>query len=1078
MGSGPVDNPETMHDALVGRTKELNELRSAVDASVGGAGALVLVAGVPGIGKTRLVEAAATYAAAAGADVLRATCWEGPTAAFWPWAQLLRDRVGAGGAPEVVRLTDARLTSDEDVTSAGDAEPARVALFDAAARAVRALAARRPLVCVVDDLHWADVPSLRLLEVLARDVHRERLLIIGTFRDVELARGTEVAAALERLSAVGSVVHLDGLNIEDVSELLRSVQPDLPIDIAGVVHDRTGGNPLFVRELARLLAVRGGSTDPASLAVPPGINSVLERRLARLSQRCNEFLSMAAVFGHEFRSDVIGRVLDLSVDDTLAMIDEALTSQLVVDTGRVGRYAFSHALVRDVLYNAIPLPQRARSHAAAAGALPTGLETSDAELAHHHLLAATPDHAAKAIDHSVSAARIALDRLAYEDAVAHLRRALDALEIAPDDDRRMSVLLELGDALIRAGDMPGARATFSDIATYARMRDRPDDLARAALGLGAGLTGFEIRMADQAQVELLEEALERLGPQDSPLRARALARLSVALSYRESIERRTLIAADAVDMARLVADEAVLAAALAAYCDAIAGPADTERRIAAATEIVEIAATRTADRPSELLGRRLLVKAFLETGDLPSASAQMDAFAWTASRLRQPLYSWYVELWKGMRAQIDGSTSDAMAHADDAETVGARAHSINAPMLAVVLRSVALFQAERYDELRPEYDRLEELTSYVEEYADYYHGTLSALLGDLEAATPRVRRFARQRMPKLAMDAEWLPGAAMFSEALRIVGDDEGAAALYEQLLPFRSRFAIEGIGAGTYGSVELHLGLLAATFGRRAEAEEHFTRAIEANARLGAPLLVARGQLELAAVLRERGDDTRADDLMHSAKDVRERLLGPRERSEPARAQPAGAVLVRDGELWVVSFDRSTVRVKDAKGLHDLATLLRRPGREVAALDLATERSAASRTVDGDLGSPGHAGELLDDDARASYKARLDELDEEIAAADDLGDPVRGERAREERDAIVGQLTAAYGLGGRARRVGDPSERARTTVTRRIRDAIGRIEAVHPQLGLHLRNSVRTGTFCSYVPEHPVAWELDRLTT
>jgi tetratricopeptide (TPR) repeat protein len=394
-------------------------------------------------------------------------------------------------------------------------------------------------------------------------------------------------------------------------------------------------------------------------------------------------------------------------------------------------------------------------------------------------------------------------------------------------------------------------------------------------------------------------------------------------------------------------------------------------------------------------------------------------------------------------------------------------------MLAVVLRSVALFQAERYDDVRPEYDRLEELTSYIAEYIDYYQGTLSALCGDIAAATPRVRRFARQEMPKLAMDAEWLPGAAMFSEALRIVGDGEGAAPLYDRLLPFRTRYAIEGIGAGTYGSVELHLGLLAATCGRREEAEDHFTRAIDANARLGAPLLVARAQRELAGVLRERGDDKRADDLMRLATDVRDRLLRDGERS-----RSAGAVLVRDGELWTVSFDGSTVRVKDAKGLHDLVTLLRRPGLEVAALDLATERGVGGRMADGDLGVPGHAGELLDDDARASYKARLDELDEEIAAADDLGDPVRAERARQEREAIVDQLTAAYGLGGRPRRAGDPAERARTTVTRRIRDAIGRIEAVHPQLGLHLRNSVRTGAFCSYVPEHPVTWELDRLTT
>lgn len=1063
-----------MLDVLVGRTKELAELRSAIEGARTGIGSLVLIAGDPGIGKTRLAEAAVGYAVDAGADVLRATCWEGPTTAFWPWTQLLRDRVSEHAPDDVRRLVGDPLDL-ETGSPAGESEIKRLALFDAVTRFIRASAAERTLVIVIDDLHWADVPSLRLLEFLVREVRSASVAVISTFRDVELGSDTEVGAALRRLSGAAGVIRLNGLDVGEVAQLLVSVDDDVSPQIAGVVHERTGGNPLFVREFARLLALRGTTADVTSVPVPEGIISVLERRLARLSQRCNELLAMASVIGQEFPLDVVAGAMDISLEDALGLVDEAISSRLLVAATAVGRYSFAHALVRDAVYGGVPLVRRSRLHAAAADVLASNDDAAPEALAHHHLLAATPEHARAAVGFALVAGRAAIDRLAHEDAVEHFRRALDALELAGDDDRRTEVLLELGDARLRAGDMPGARTTFQDVAADARRRNRPDDLARAALGLGAGLTGFEIQMADEDQIALLEEALARLDPGDSPLRARVLARLSVALSYRATIERRTQLASDAVDMARRLGDESVLASALAPFCDAIAGPADSERRIAAATEIVDIA-LRTHDRPTELLGRRLLVLAYLETGDLASASAQMDAFAWTADKLRQPLYAWYVDLWKGMRAQVGGRLDEALAYADRAEATGARAHSINAPMLAVVLRWSTGLVAERYDDVQEYFERLAELTSYVAEYADFFEGTLLTLRGDVDTARPRVQRFAREGMPALTLDAEWLPGAALFSEALCRVGEPRDAETLYELLLPFRDRFAIEGIGAGTYGSVELHLGLLARASGRPVEAELHFARAIDANARLGAPLLVARAQRELASSLRARGDEAGADDLATRAEAVRASLLDARVRplASLSDAPPPTAAFVREGELWTLTFDGTTARVKDVKGLRDIATLLARPGAEIAALDLVVERGDTRTAVRAEgLAAPGHAGELLDEKAKASYKARLAELETEIEDADAMSDPVRSERAREERDALIKELASAYGLGGRPRRASDPAERARTTATRRIREAIARISDVHPVLGRHLQNSVRTGSYCSYTPEQPVDWQL-----
>jgi len=192
----------------------------------------------------------------------------------------------------------------------------------------------------------------------------------------------------------------------------------------------------------------------------------------------------------------------------------------------------------------------------------------------------------------------------------------------------------------------------------------------------------------------------------------------------------------------------------------------------------------------------------------------------------------------------------------------------------------------------------------------------------------------------------------------------------------------------------------------------------------------------------------------------------GVKLKPEPRSEEPAAAnTFRRDGELWQLSFGGEAVHMPDLKGLHDLARLLAAPGEEIHALDLGSGADGAALQ--------GHAGELLDDEARAAYKARIDELREERELAEAANDTVRAERAQEELDAIADALGSAYGLGGRARKAGDQAERARSAVTWRIRSAITRIEAVHPALGRHLKNSVRTGTFCSYTPEERFDWQL-----
>jgi tetratricopeptide (TPR) repeat protein len=1062
-------------DAFVGRKTELDELSRAIEDAREGRGSIVLLAGEPGIGKTRLATRAADAACARGARVVWGSCWEGPAAPFWPWVQVLRELSrDVDDAPDAVKHLAGDMAATQPAADApsegGDANLVRFALFDAVTTFLKLEASREPLVCVLDDLHWADATSLLLLEFVSREVARSPLIVLGTFRDIELDPSTDRGAILERVAVSSDVIRLRGLDAPDCAELLAANAGALAsTEFTRAVHERTGGNPLFVRELARLIAAQRRMPD--ALPVPEGVKPVIERRLARLTQHTSDFLGVCAAVGNEFRVDVAAAAAGLGLDEAMRALDEATDARLVIASGHAGRYAFSHALVRDVLYEGLSASRRSELHQRIVEAIETrsGSDEHVAELAHHLLQTLPSGDVDRAVEYCVRAGRRALEQLAYEDAVGHFDRALGAVDLAPDADRVSALLLELGDAQLRAGDLPGARATFERAAQLARERARPEDLARAALGFGAGLVGFEVRLGDQRQVELLEEALDALADEDSALRAWVLARLSVARSFQESVAERRSVAEQAIAMARKSGDERALAYALSAHCDAIAGPADCRQRIEEAQEIVRIARS-LPDRTMELLGHRLLVVAYLEVGDLTSATASMRSFEIVARALRQPLYLWYVPLWKAFLALLHGEFDQALQLADEAEAVGARAHSENAPMLASVVRWMTFIQRGESDKAPAASEVMLEM---VAEYGDVYNAFYEAWILALRGRTDDARVIAERVFPAVAatlpLDSEWLPGICTWCETAATIGATGPAEELYERALPFRDLFGVEGIGAAMHGSVEHYLGLVAAVLDRDV-TREHFERAIERNSALGAPVLVARSQLALASFIGNK-DPERSAELRREGEATYARF-GVR-TAETSAVPATGNVFRLEGEFWTVSFGGDVVRIKDAKGLHDIAKLIAAPGREVAALDLHSEIGAPARLPGEGLSVPGHAGELLDDEARAAYKARLAELEEDIEEADTRGDTGTAERARVERDAIAHELSAAYGLGGRARRAGDPSERARTAVTRRIREAISRVADVHPNLGRHLKNSVRTGTFCSYTPEQPTRWRL-----
>ncbi|MEW6155661.1 MAG: AAA family ATPase [Actinomycetota bacterium] len=1061
---------------FVGRGREVAQFEVALARVAGGRGGLVLVTGEAGIGKTRLCEEVTDRAGAAGVAVGWARCWEAGAPPLWPWEQLLGERGMRTGLPE------------RPAGSMGEEpELARLRFFDETAASVVGAARAQPWLLVIDDLHWADVASLLLLAYLAPQLRTAPVLVVATIRDGEVGPGSPLQEPLTDLGRHASFTSLGPMAPDELASLVdpdpdpgfgpgpvasvagTASTPGLPsgpgtgID-PGTLFELSRGNPLFARELARLLGPDGiGPAAPprgvGGVPVPPTVRAVVTHRLRRLSTPCRDLLSVCAVAGQP-SVELVEAVSGLDRAAVLAAVDEAQGAR-VIEAAGLAVYAFTHPLWRAAVYEDLGVARRVRLHEQIGLALEqkagTGREVDSAILAHHFVEAGPGGGAGRAVPYAVAAAEAARARLAFEDAAALYETALASLDEAPTAADRAEVLLGLGEAQAAAGWMADARESHLAAARLARAHGRPDQLARSALGLG-GRSGFEVVLADREQIDLLEEALRATEGGPAGLRALVAARLSVALSLTGADERRRALSEEALVSARRSGDDTVLAACLAAHCDTIAGPEGNDRRLAASTEIIALA-TGAGDAPTELLGRRLRLVALLERGDMGGADAEIEAYARLASVVGQAAYRWYVPLWRAMRALMRGDIVGAERFLGEAHDLGVAAGSGNAHILVEGLRWFVMRAKGDAEGPFAVLGMLSELEPVLGAQIRVSMAVVLAEAGRLDEARAGLDRLA-QALPALPRDSEWVAVMGQLAESIAMVGGHPVASWAYDALRPFGHMCGVEGIGAVCWGSVERPLGLLAASLGRRTEAVAHFDAAERANRSLGAPLLVATTLSEGGLALH---DSSR---LAAALAAYRELGLGARVAELEAHLSGTGGenVFRREGDVWDLRFAGRSAHLKDVKGLRDLARLLERPGTEMAALDLA-----------GTVGAPHQIdiGPVLDEGARRAYRARLADLDTELEAADVAGDAARSERAQKEKEAIAAQLAGAVGLGGRARRMGASSERARQAVTWRVRDAIGRVAAVHPELGEHLRRCIRTGTYCAYEPPGPVTWSV-----
>jgi tetratricopeptide (TPR) repeat protein len=1124
---------------FVGRAEELRRLEPLVARAAHGGRQVLLLGGEPGIGKSRLARELAVAAHARGSTVLQGRCDEDLRMPYQPFVEALThlvdhaaegvlERHVAEHGGELCRLVPAlgRRVADAPPPRGVDNDTERYLLFSAVAGMLEAEQAQRPVVLFLDDVQWADTPTLLLLRHLVASDLRLRLTIIATFRSTELDDDHPLAKLLADLHREPDVTRVDlgGLDAEEVAQLARETTghalDSAGLDAARTLQRRTSGNAFFVTEM-----LRHHGDDLATAQMPGSVRDVLERRLARLGDAVRDPLAAAAVVGQEFDLELVGRMVD-DPDAIAEAVDAAADAALVVAPRHPGdRYAFAHALIVTTLYDGQGPARRARLHRRAAEALEamTG-EGAGGDRFHRvgelarHWLNAEPADLERALRYTQLAGEHAVAQLAPDDAVRWYRQGLDLFDqlAGADDATRFELLVGLGDAQRQSGD-PEFRTTLLEAAALARRLGDGPGLIRAVLANSRGFVSAS-GVVDDERLHALEDALEAVGPDDSADRAVLLATLAAELAFSPADRaRRVALSDDALALARRLDDPAALSRVLSLRFVTLWMPETLEERLANSDENVA-AARRTGDPVAEFHAVHWRAAALVEAGRLGDAWRDVEHEAALAERLGQPTMRWLATYDHGNLEIIAGSLAEAEQHAHEAlqiATLSAQPDALS-------------FFTSQLTNIRYEQGRLAELQPLIAQVVAENPGipafravlALACCEGDLDDEARRLLGHENaSAFSELPPDVTWLPGLAIYAEVAAHLQDRDAAEVLYGLLAPWSGQVVYSGISA--WGCVDHHLGATASVIGRYEEAEEHLRRAAELNAELRAPIWVARTELAMARLLLLRdgpGDREQGRALLERAAAAAQRLgsatlarraaglLGyekalsalpipvmpagppaPRAPVSPngggdgaAAVKPAAAgseptaTFRLEGEIWTVTAEE-TVRLKDRKGLQYLATLLEQPDVEIHAIDLVggpVDAAARGRSGGGDdvaiAADAGDAGELLDASAKAAYRERVEELREELDEAERFHDVERAARLREELEFIGQELARAVGLGGRDRKAGSAAERARVNVTRAIRGAVRAIAEHDARLGHHLERSVRTGVFCAYQPGPP----------
>ena len=892
-GTDPVELPPGMiappNTIFVGRREPRARLEQAWEDAQGGRSRVVVVRGEAGIGKTSMARSVAAAVQAGGGLVLHGRCDEEEGIPYQPFAEALRGHaahypiermaahLGSLGA-ELVRLVPD--LAAHGVTAPPPADPAveRYRLFEAVVELLKAISAARPVLLVLDDLHWGARSTLLMLRHVVRSGQLGRVLIVVTCRDAgpEVpAQLTSLLAELHREPGV-ETVSLAGFDEAETVELVQTRAGE-ELDATGLafvhtLHTETGGNPFFLGEMLRHLVESGtvyreeggrwrSHYRPDELELPDGVRGVVNERLNRLSRDANRALAVAAVAGATFSLDLLKRIPEATEGaDVLDALDEAVEAQVLLEVpGPAGRYTFGHALLRQVLRQGLTAGRRARLHQRIGEAY-EALGSSDAHLvalAHHFTEAGDVERATR---YALAAGLQAVGTLAFEVAVTLLERGLGCMDAAldPDRARRADLLLALADARRLVGDVEGARRAASRAAEDARAIGSASHLAGAAmLHTGLGMAG----RPDPTVRALCEEALAALGPAASGLRVQVLARLALQRALWEGeAPAGSAVAEEALRLARSLGDTGALHTALFARAVTLMGSHHVDERRRLGEELMAMAAELSSPRLL-VRGLRIRARARLELGDIVGFDDDFDRLQQEGRSQRDWLTLSEVARWRGLRALVDGRFDDVERSA--VEMLAFAGSEPNAPAAEL---------CQRFFLLR-ERGQVADTPAIAEEGIARFPTVVAfqALLalahadrGALDEARRLFDDLTADGLAALPRDFTWPASLTLLSMVCAALGDRRGADVLLDLYAPHAGHLAVIGWGDVCAGAVDRFLGQLEAVRGNWHEAVSRYRSALELESRAcpDGPLAV-RTRACLAEALASRngpgdGDEAR----------------------------------------------------------------------------------------------------------------------------------------------------------------------------------------------------------------------------
>jgi class 3 adenylate cyclase len=880
---------------IAGRTHQLAALEQAFKDAEAGTRRVSMLAGEPGIGKTRLCSELAETAHEHGTLILYGRCDEEFSLPYQPWVEaigyliehgpdsLVQDVVRLHG-PELSLLVPQIRRSFPEVgpPATTDPETERYMLLQAITAVMGLISKDQPLLLVMDDLHWADKQTLTMLRHVFTN-GASAAMIVGTYRDSDLAAGhplIDTVAALRREPGV-ELIAVSGLDDDEMVELVRiSAEQDLDDEMVQMAHflrQETAGNPFFAHEILRNLVevgdIRMGDDGRwvvtkafEDLTLPQSVRDVVSQRIARLGEESLTALRAAAVIGKEFDLSLLAGVTDIDEDDLLDLLEAAVSAGVLAEVpGGDERFRFLHTLARNTLQEELSIGRRRRLHRKIADALEASIGANPGdrvgELATHWIAASASVDTTKAAHYARMAGKHAETALAPDEAVRWFTTALESLEDSDDTHVpvRARLLVDLGVAQRNAGDA-NFRQTLLDAGALARTLDDVDLMAEAATANNRGMYS-KMGAVDDERIEVLRAVLDAIGPERTARRAMLLATLFSELEYAAPFEERATIIEEAREIAREVGDRHVLCAVLNRSCITTAVPHNLEERRQISAESLAIA-RELGDPSLEFWANCVVFQASLTSADLAGARTALDALTTDAEESAQPSLRWVAGNLTATLLAALGDVETLEPHATANFTLGAEHGEPDAFDYYAAGLMTSRWMQGRTDEIMEQILNAARDQPLIPLYraaaADF-----SATNGDLEQARELLLPF-KQNGFDLRVNNVWSAATGASAVAAVLIDDRDAAERLYGLLLPWAGQLLCNM--AMSHRLVDSILGSLAALLGMAEEAEAHFTAAESTAAAQGMRWSSASDDLDRALACRRFGETERAVDYASRA--------------------------------------------------------------------------------------------------------------------------------------------------------------------------------------------------------------------